>query len=218
MIWMIGVLAMSCDVNPPSSETDGESAQVEAKNVTASSIDDVTFSILLTNVDQLRLRKYGDIKSGMVTTFDENTPLYYLNESTDYEEVIGSYKGNWMRVRTIDGKHEGWVFGASHFVEPWLSSSQIDSMRSAGIGIQIFSNLTKDEMSELTGANFDESVRGTRYSGYYQYDLKDSPDLLNGWIQIRARVFDTDSKEVSFIPCSLKVEAGMPATTLDCQI
>jgi len=204
---------VACDVNVGGEEASSTETEIENK---AEPTARVTRAILLTNVDQLRLRKYGDRKSGMVTTFDENTPLYYTGESTDYEESIGGHKGPWMRVQSLDGDYEGWVFGANHFVEEWISKSQIDSLQTLGKDISIFSNLTKKEMSELTGANFDANVRGTRFSGFYQYNTDKDPSIIDGIVKLRARIFDEDQRDVSFIPCTLHIENGMPKTNLDC--
>ncbi|MDX1685294.1 MAG: SH3 domain-containing protein [Saprospiraceae bacterium] len=176
-----------------------------------------SMTILLTNVDQLRLRRYPDLRSEMLTTFDENTPLYFTGEQTDYEETIGGRKGAWKRVKTTDGELEGWVFGADYFVSEWLDRSTLDSIHDSGRDIRIVANLSRSEMKQLTGANFASSQRGTRYSGYYEYSMSDDPQLLDGRLMVRARQFDTDSKDVIYKKCTLLFDQGMPESDLDCQ-
>lgn len=177
-----------------------------------------TFPILLTNVDQLRLRKYPDIKSEMLTTFDENTPVYFTGEQTDYEESIGSRKGPWKNVRTIDGEIQGWVFGAEHFVSEWLPQEELDSLHESGKDIRIINNLSRSEMDQLTGANFNQSTRGTRFSGYYEYNKGANPQIINGRMVLRAREFDTENKEVVYNECLVTFEKGMPVTELNCRV
>ena len=71
-------------------------------------------------------------------------------------------------------------------------------------------------MNEITGANWGKSVPGTRFSGYYTFDMKSSSATPNGKVIIRARIFDTEKKEVQFLPCSLIVENGMPMSEVIC--
>ena len=172
--------------------------------------------ILLTNVDQLRLRRYCDVKSEMLTTFDENTPLYFTGETTDFEEKIGGSAGPWMRVRTTDNEMEGWVFGAPKFVTTWLESDKLSEIHEAGKDVRIISNLSRSEMAKLTGANFDEGIRGTRYSGYYEYDKEADPQLIDGAVILRARQFDSDAKKVEYLKCSFDVSEGMPSSEIVC--
>lgn len=205
------MLWSACDVNAPSQHVESTAA---VQDTTPTKL--LRNEVLLTNVDQLRLRRYGDTKSEMLTTLDENSPLLYTGERTDYEETIGGHKGPWKKVKTMDGEFEGWVFGAEHFVSNWLSLDQINVLHEQGKRIELFNNLTKREMTELTGANFDETVRGTRFSGYYLYDADGPKDLINGTVKIRVRAFDSKNKSVSFISCEMKINEGMPTTGLVC--
>ena len=101
LLLLVTVIFSSCDKLGLGFTADSESTEV---NVEAEQEFKLTsMAILLTNVDQLRLRRYPDVKSEMLTTFDENTPIYFTGEATDFEEVIGKEKGPWKRVITVDG-------------------------------------------------------------------------------------------------------------------
>lgn len=174
------------------------------------------YPIILTNVDQLRLRRYCDVKSEMLTTFDENTPLYFTGETTDFEETIGGSKGPWMRVKSTDGEMEGWVFGASKFVTTWLDEDKLADLHQSGKDVRVISNLSRSEMTKLTGANFDQSIRGTRYSGYYEFKKEGDPQLIDGSVILRARQFDSEAKKVEYLKCSFNVAQGMPRSEISC--
>lgn len=206
-------LICSCDQISLNPQGDGH---VETSIDSTSMARQTTLPVLITNVDQLRLRRYPDIKSEMLTTFDENTPIYFTGEQTDYEETIGNRKGPWKKIRTIEGEFEGWVFGADFFVEEWLSKTKLDSLHDQGKDIRLVNNLSRSEMNQLSGANFDDALRGTRYSGYYEYDKTGSPQILNGYMVLRARQFDTEEKEVMYKKCTVIFKQGMASTELTC--
>jgi len=211
IIFLAGFFTFACN----SFQSDDQEAH--ENTVESAEVQDLTKKgLLLTNVDQLRLRMYPDVKSKMLTTFDENTPLYYEAEQTDFVDKIGKHKGPWMKVSTVDGELNGWVYGAEHFVESWLTRTSLDSLHETGKDIRIFNNLNRSELSKLTGANFDGNVAGTRYSGYYEFSIGTDPQMINGKVRIRARVFDEEKREVQFIPCSLTVDEGMPTTQVTC--
>lgn len=67
-------------------------------------------------IDGLKMRdKPGISGTKVVAQLGLNTPLSYLNEQTNFKEkiTIGDmlYDEPWVKVRTTDGKLEGWVFG-----------------------------------------------------------------------------------------------------------
>ena len=172
--------------------------------------------IYITNIDQLRLRRYPDTKSKILTTFDENALLYFLEEQTDYVEKIGKYKGPWLRVKSIDGAYEGWVYGAPHFVTPFLKKGQIDSLARIGKGVQPFENVARKDMADMTGMNWSNAIPGTRYSGYYTYNLKNRPDLIDGRVIIRTKIIDHDTHQIKFIPCHIDFKQGMAISDAQC--
>ena len=213
----IGLLIFtSCGMDFGGGQGDVQSNDTTMTSTETSSENEV-FEVLLVNVDQLRLRRYGDVKSEMLTTMDENAPLYFTGEQTDYEETIGGHKGPWKRVKTLDGSVEGWIFGADHFAEAWLTLEDILSQRAKGMEVEVFSNLSTKEVADLTGANFDSSPRGSRYTGYYTYKQGGDKKLIDGTIVMRARLFSTSSKEVKFVTCTLGMNEGMPNGTLQCE-
>lgn len=173
--------------------------------------------IYVTNIDQLRLRRYPDTKSKILTTFDENSLLYYMGEQTDYKEKISKYVGHWLKVKSIDGNHEGWVYGAEHFVTPFLKIEQLDSLKNAGKGIQPFQNLGRKDMTDLTGMNWSGTIPGTRYSGYFTFDRSSRPDLLDGRMIIRTKTIDRETHQIHFIPCYVDFEKGMASTDIICE-
>lgn len=172
-------------------------------------------SLLITNVDQLRLRRYCDVKSEMLTTFDENALLLATGEQTDFEETISGSKGPWLKVKTVDEVHEGWVFGGEKFVSEWLSGSDKEEIERNGRSIMVISNASRTDMNAVTGANFDADQRGSRYSGYYEVSPA-SPEVIDGSVVVRARHFNSDSKKVEFAKCTFEVEKGMPSTEITC--
>ena len=208
------IVLSSCDgLRPGSVEENGAGSADSTLSDTPKVTDK---AVLLTNVDQLRLRKYCDLKSTMLTTFDENTPLYFLNEKTDFQDKIGKHKGPWLHVSSVDGSQKGWVFGAEFFVSWLIEEHELDSLNTINKDIRLFDNLNRGELSKLTGANWDSRVQGTRYSGYYEYNIGDDPQIINGRVEIRARVFDSETRKVQYIPCELKVVDGMPVTEVTC--
>ncbi len=172
--------------------------------------------LYITNIDQLRMRLYPDTKSRILTTFDENALLYYLDEQTDYTERIGKYKGPWLRVKSIDGVYEGWVYGAPHFVTVFLSSKQLDSLAQIGKGAQPFENIARKDMAEMTGMNWSNAIPGTRYSGYYTYNLETRPDLIDGKVIIRTKIIDHQTHKIRFIPCEIDFDKGMASSDVKC--
>ena len=173
-------------------------------------------ALLLTRVDQLRMRRYPDIKSNVVTTLDDNMPVRYLDEETDYEESICGAKGTWKRVLTLDGNYEGWIYGAEGFVEWMLTPEARDSVLAAGKGIRAFGNLTKQEFATLSGSNLSGESVGARYSGWYPFVIGSDPNVIDATVRVVSKVLDTDSKKVVYSNCQLEVVKGMPKTELIC--
>ena len=209
-------LLPSCDRLDLGGNASADSATMADEDGQGDDLEKNRYPLILTNVDQLRLRRYCDVKSEMLTTFDENTPLHYLEEQTDFEETIGGSRGPWMKVRTMEGDLEGWVFGAPKFITTWLEKQALEDLHGGGKDVRLIANLSRSEMAKLTGANFDNAPRGTRYSGYYEYDLDGDPQLLNGDLVLRARQFDNTTKKVQYLKCTLDVEQGMPSTDVVC--
>ena len=193
--------------------SEGDVGRTELKDSTGQT---TIYPLYITNVDQLRMRNYPDTKSGILTTLDENSILYYLNEKTDYKESIGKHTGHWIKVKTPDDQYDGWVYGAPFFVQPFLSQKQIDSIENLKKGIVVFEHLGKTQMEDISGAQWDASVPGTRFSGYYTYSIIGKNRVLDGKMMIRARIFDLEKKEVYFVPCSLTIDQGMPMTEVNC--
>lgn len=174
-------------------------------------------SILLTRVDQLRIRNYPNIKSNIVTTLDDNMPVRYMGEETDFEETIGKVRGNWKRVKTLDGLHHGWVYSGPGFVEWMVTPLQRDSLTAAGKGLKVFGNLTKPEFAKLTGSSLSGQAVGTRYSGWYTFRLGEDPSVIDDEVRVVARKLDTENKKVVYMDCSLNVAKGMPQSELICE-
>jgi hypothetical protein len=154
----------------------------------------ITEALLLTRVDQLRMRRYPDIKSNVVTTLDDNMPVRYLDEETDYEESIGGSKGTWKRVVTLDGDYEGWIYGAKGFIEWMLTPETRDSILATGQGIRAFGNLTKQEFATLSGSSLSGESVGARYSGWYPFTIGSDPKVIDATIRVVSKVLDTESK------------------------
>lgn len=209
-------LTLSCDKLGLSSKTSEDDTAVSVDSLDANKSHLNKMAVLLTNVDQLRLRRYPDTKSEALTTLDENSPLYFTGEVTDYEENIGGHKGRWKKVKTVDAEYEGWVYGANHFVSDWLDFDALDSLHNSGQDIRIISNLSRSEMGKLSGANFESSLRGTRFSGYYEYKKGNNPQIIDGAMVLRARQFNTDNKKVEYGKCTVNFKDGMPSTELTC--
>lgn len=214
---IVGILIFSsCHMDFGNDQSTSQSTDVSSTDADNTQTKEA-FDVLLVNVDQLRLRRYGNVKSEMVTTLDENATLYFTGEQTDYHETIGGHTGPWKRVRTLDGSVEGWIFAADHFAETWLTKEDILSYRSQGMEVEVFSNLSTKELADLTGANFDSSPRGSRYTGYYTYPQGDVKKTIDGTVTMRARLFSTSSKEVKFVKCTLEVNDGMPTGSPECE-
>ena len=212
---MIVLLSLtSCDWVNETFSNSTDTPAVSSSDTTHISYPDK--ALLLTNVDQLRMRTYPDIKSGIITTLDENSILLFEEEQTDYEETIGSYKSAWLRVTTADHQLTGWVFGHTHFVESFLSMEEIQRLGKQGKRVQLFEHYGKRDMASLTGANWSSTVPGTRYSGYYLVNQSGDPSIIDGVVHMRARVFDNEAKKVLFIPCTLELDEGMPVTDVIC--
>ena len=86
----------SCDQIREQFSSGKEEVQEEAVAVVDSGFME---SILLTRVDQLRMRHYPNVKSNIVTTMDDNMPIRYMGEETDFEESIGKFRGNWKGLK-----------------------------------------------------------------------------------------------------------------------
>lgn len=72
--------------------------------------------VIYVKIDGLKMRdKPGTSGTKVVAQLGLNTPLSYLGEQTSFKEKITigetSYDEPWVKVRTTDGKLEGWVFG-----------------------------------------------------------------------------------------------------------
>lgn len=174
-------------------------------------------SIMLTRVDQLRIRNYPNIKSNIVTTLDDNMPVRYMGEETDFVETIGKVRGNWKRVKTLNGIHEGWVYSGPGFVEWMVTPLERDSLSQAGRGLKVFGNLTKPEFAKLTGSSLSGQPVGTRYSGWYTFQLGEDPAIINDKVRVIARKLDTKNKKVVYLDCSLDIAKGMPQSELQCE-
>lgn len=173
-------------------------------------------SILLTRIDQLRIRRYPNLKSNIVTTLDDNMPVRYMGEETDFAETIGKESGTWKRVRTLDDIHEGWVYSAPGFVEWMITPLQRDSLSQEGKGLMVFGNLTKPEFAKWTGSSLTGQAVGTRYSGWYTFLLGEEAKVINDEVRVVAKQLDTERKKVRYIHCTLDVANGMPQSELIC--
>jgi uncharacterized protein YgiM (DUF1202 family) len=73
------------------------------------------YATLYVTTDSLKMRKFPDLKSAVVTQLKLYEPVYFLNKKSDKPQQITFGKEKvtdyWVKIRTKTGK-EGWVFGA----------------------------------------------------------------------------------------------------------
>lgn len=211
--WLFIFSLTSCD---EISSRFGQNREVAPQDTIAMVDSGIVESVLLTRVDQLRMRRYPNVKSNILTTLDDNMPMRYMGEETDFSESIGKYKGNWKRVKTLDGAFEGWVYSAPGFVEWLITPFQRDSMNRENLGMKVFGNLTKSEFAKLTGSSLTGEPVGTRYSGWYNFPLGAAGEPIDGVVHVVSKQLDTESKKVVYSNCTLRLKNGMPETELTC--
>ena len=93
---------------------------------------------------------------------------------------------------------------------------QRDSLTRAGKGLRVFGNLTKPEFAKITGSSLTGQPVGTRYSGWYPFELGADPDVIDDNVRIIAKQLDTENKKVLYLECSLDIVKGMPQSELIC--
>lgn len=213
LFFAIIVVFFSCDAISDRFTGDSDKAADPAPAKVDSGVME---SILLTRVDQLRMRKYPNIKSNILTTLDDNMPVRFMGEETDFVESIGSSRGTWKRVRTLDDRFEGWVYSGEGFVEWMLTPSQRDSISDLDKGLIVFGNLTKPEFADFSGSSLTGEAVGTRYTGWYTFDLSSGPKPIDYTIKVISRKLDVENKKVDYLHCQLVVTGGMPSTALTC--
>ena len=152
---------------------------------------DTFFAIM---VEDLRLRDSFTLNSNVLTKLKKETEVEYLHERSDFTQKInigGARRDEpWYKVVTLDGQHEGWVYGGgiqlidqpSSFDEPKLDAERL---------VYTVDNGLKDNLETIF--NLVLPGQSNRFKGFYEYKPGLAGNrILDGNIRLETRYIPQD--------------------------